>query len=75
MSNLIGSFEEVGHTSLVSEIVVQVLLSDSKGLELLYSIIVVGNLWEGKLFLVDSYSFDLEGWVLKASSFDFILNS
>jgi len=53
LGNLVGGLDESFVGVVVGWVVVQVLLGNVKGLELLNSVVVMGNLWEGEGLLVD----------------------
>jgi hypothetical protein len=48
LGNLISGLDESFIGVVVGWVVVQVLLGNVKGLELLNSVVVMGNLWEGE---------------------------
>jgi len=60
ISNLVGGLNKVVKGVIASWVVVQVLFSNSKALELFNSIVVMGNLRESKWFFVNILSVDFQ---------------
>ena len=72
--NLVSGLQELVVLVVGRWVSVQVLLGNSKGLELVNSVVVVGDLWEGERLLVDIVGVHLEGNIIEAILLEFLVD-